>query len=251
MQVYKGVFFSYTSTQTADGSPSLIVSDLAQQNMLKPETMHSRHGALTESLYIYYENANSAYQKGLPYHYLSVGLGLGYNEALVSALILNQKVELNKVQILSFESDAVIRESYRAWLINDEIDPFWQKAFDEVLEKVGLHFSLSTYNLKNILFELFQSSQFIIEKDLTQFDLASAQYKYSSIFYDAYSNQATPILWSEEFLTRFINKLAEQKCIFTTYAATGALNRSLKANNFTLAKRKGFQFKRESTWAER
>ncbi|NJL25540.1 MAG: hypothetical protein HC902_10455 [Calothrix sp. SM1_5_4] len=71
------------------------------------------------------------------------------------------------------------------------------------------------------------------------------------IFYDAYSNKMDPDLWREDMLVPNLASLLSPNCVFSTYAATGSLNRSLRALGFRLTPKKGFSGKRESTLAIR
>ena len=74
--------------------------------------------------------------------------------------------------------------------------------------------------------------------------------KYDCVLYDAFSSKSTPELWSEDFLSSFLDGLGED-CVFTTYASTGALKRALKKIDFQIVPRKGFLGRRESTLAVR
>ena len=68
------------------------------------------------------------------------------------------------------------------------------------------------------------------------------------ILFDAYSNKTSVELWSEDFLNLLMSK-CEKGSYFTTYAATGVLNRCLKRSGFKNLKRDGFLYKRQSTLA--
>jgi len=78
-----------------------------------------------------------------------------------------------------------------------------------------------------------------------------AERKYECIFYDAFSSKTSPHLWEQGFLENFWSQIAAEKCLVTTYACTGALKRSLKANGFELILREGFHSKRNSTLGRR
>jgi len=60
-----------------------------------------------------------------------------------------------------------------------------------------------------------------------------------------------PELWQEVDLTRFIGEASATHSVLATYAATGALNRALRRNQFVLESKVGFAGKRQSTFARR
>ena len=251
MQVHSQDNFTYEIVITGDSSPSLVMTDLTALEMHQAETMHSRHGALTESLYIYFENMNCAFEKKWPLRVLSVGLGLGYNEALLAALALQKGLSAREVSLCSYEKVDEIRNQYLAWLTNSSAIPFWSTAFSHVTSVIETHFHLPEDSLRSFLKELFHAEQFIIKSDLLTEDWAHFSKPFSSILFDAFSKKSTPDLWDENFLNLFLAKAAGPQCLLSTYAATGALNRSLRKNGFQLVERKGFVHKRESTWALR
>ncbi|MEK6556053.1 MAG: MnmC family methyltransferase [Bdellovibrionota bacterium] len=265
MQAYVHDNYEYKALRTADGSPSLLMGEKQAFEMQAPEAMHNSAGALTESFYIYYENIRSAQEHHLRPSYLSVGLGLGYNEAIIACHALKENLNPLKLSILSFERDAFIRENYVNWLLQDakkqktkkegseqnKAEDFWGPIFTEVLQVVAKHMKMDWKSAKHLLKSMYNEGSFKIENDMLTYDWAGNKRKFTSILFDAFSKKSTPDVWSEEFITRFLQSAADEKCILTTYAATGSLNRALRNNHFTLVDRKGFQGKRESTWAER
>jgi tRNA U34 5-methylaminomethyl-2-thiouridine-forming methyltransferase MnmC len=71
----------------------------------------------------------------------------------------------------------------------------------------------------------------------------------SLFFFDAFSGKSTPELWTPEFLALFLQRVAQEKAVFATYACTGTLKRTLQTAGFVVEKRPGFQGKRDSTTA--
>jgi tRNA U34 5-methylaminomethyl-2-thiouridine-forming methyltransferase MnmC len=255
MQAYVYENCEYKSLLTADGSPSLLMGSTEAHAMLAPEAMHNSAGALTESFYIYYDNIKSAHENHLRPSYLSVGLGIGYNEAIIACHILKENLNPLKSYILSFEKDEVLRSQYKKWILSDikkpTADDFWGSLFSDVLNRVAKHMKVNPKSAKHLLNSLYTQESFKIESDLVTHQWSPQHRRFTSILFDAFSKKSTPDLWSEEFLNAFLHDAADEKCILTTYAATGTLNRALRNNHFTLVGRKGFQGKRESTWAER
>src|SRR5690606_37298150 len=103
--------FQYERVLTGDGSPSVVLGSPQQAY----ECMHHRGGALSESLFIYHAALERALELGVEPKVLSVGLGLGYNEAITIATLIS-KEKLKPLQLDSFESDPLIRGHYVRWL---------------------------------------------------------------------------------------------------------------------------------------
>lgn len=275
----------YEFFATADGSPSIRLSS----TKYRPEAMHHCDGALSESLFIYYQVLNEALARGCPPRVLSVGLGCGYNELITAAHYLQlvqlrnsdlkatkanaALTELNAFYIESFEGDTNLRETFLQWLgesphpddISDpnntsvgatsigaatlapDIKSQLRHTFDQVLILVCAHFKITPHELKIFLSQLKEKNQFVLREWLTENTVFTQTF--GVIFFDAFSNQSTPELWTEDFLVQFLARASANKCGFATYAATGALNRALKLSHFIRHSQPGFSGKRESTRA--
>ena len=232
--------FQYEIFTTADGSPTLC---MPSQNS---EYMHHRDGALTESLYIY-----GAALAGCPQPHpsvLSVGLGLGYNELISIAYALKHEKEAN-LRIRSFEIEYHLRQQFLLWLKGEETPQFGNEVYDSILNMVAKEFELLPGLIKEQLLSMYQDGSWILDEALSNSTLFES--KFNCILFDAFSKGTTPDLWDEEFLIDFIAKAATEKCVLTTYAATGALTRALKRNGFEVDLKKGFSGKRQSTIAFR
>lgn len=229
---------------TGDGSPSL----LWPAGQERSECMHSRHGALAESVYIYQSAMRWAQEHGWPPEALSVGLGLGYNELLFTAHCLRFQLNPESVVLESFESEAFLRQSFLAWLDDGPPSPL-DEAYDQILKQVAQHEDTSAQAIKDFLRSLYQRGHWKLRHSLTK--ETEFENRFSMIFYDAFSSHSTPELWQEPFLENFLKKACDDQCVFSTYAATGSLNRALKKREFKLLRRPGFAGKRESTLAVR
>lgn len=252
MQASRDENFLYTLQITADGSPTLILENPDASEMTASEAMHNSAGALTESIYIYYENILEASRRGWPCNVLSVGLGLGYNEALTAVSKIRSQV-LNSPLIFSFEKNPTIRSQYKSWLTRNAVSEksFWTEAFDQTLIATAEKFSIDPHTIKKVLIDLYNDKCFRLESDFLDYKSKISGQRFTSILFDAFSKKSTPGLWDEEFLDNVLNDCADKNCILTSYAATGTLNRALAKNGFRNTRRSGFQGKRESTWAER
>lgn len=255
---------TYTKVITDDGSPTVRMSAPDLPN----EDMHHSGGALSESLFVYGEIVRAALNFNLEPKIASVGLGLGYNEAITVAEILTferkrfQFLEkllmpklpehgLPEIKIHSFEKDETIRQCYQNWLLNKDPDAFWAPIFQEVLILVGKKYDISDGHLKREIAKLWREEKFKISGAVEEFQAHAEVGGYSVILYDAYSTKATPKLWDEGFLKSFLQRMSAQFCFFSSYAALNGLNRALEACGYQLDIHRGFSNKRNATWAYR
>ncbi len=254
---------TYTKVVTDDGSPTVRVSSSTHSH----EDMHHSGGALAESLFVYGEIVRAALNFNLQPKILSVGLGLGYNEAIAVAEILTfeqkrfeflEKLLIPKrpehvfpqVKLLSFEIDETIRTCYVNWLLNKTPDTFWAPLFQEVLILVSKKYGMSDGHLKREIAKLYRDEKFKIAGSVLDFQSATND-RFSILLYDAFSTKATPEVWSEDFLKTFLSNTSEQFCFFSSYAALNGLNRALESTGYLIDIHRGFKNKRNATWAYR
>ena len=233
----------YSLEVTEDGSLSLRTRRHPQT-----ELMHSKRGAWSETLEIYGRALSISISGSRPspgkvninkttlVH--SVGLGLGYNEIMLSGMAQDQDFQTWK--IFSFETDPFLIFEFTQWL----------EGRQGLLTPVFEHIVRLARGNRKLLFDLFQSGQFTIcEGDFSEtWKLAPEA---SVVFYDAFSSKTSPQLWSEEFLTLYLKEKTLPECLFATYAMTGNLRRALKETNFELLSTQGWGGKKESTLAIR
>ncbi len=241
MQIGPPAQKNFTIFVTQDGSPTL---DWPKADG-SAEKMHHSGGALGESLYIYHRALELTLSEGWPVRLLSLGLGLAYNELIAIAEL--HKRGATDWKIWSFESEDLLRESFTGWL-NGEPSAL-QEIHDQILQLVCEKFKLNAHSFKKILAKAVQNNDFELRRSFPQ-DSAEVT-KCTCVFYDAFSKKMDPDLWVEESLTERLHKFTAEQCVLATYAATGALNRSLQSLGFRLLPRGGFLGKRESTLAIR
>lgn len=219
---------------TEDGSPSL-------RPLAGHEMMHHRGGALAETQMIYGQVVQECLGEDQP-HILSVGLGLGYNELVTAsrALALGKQ----DIRMRSFEADPVLRDEFVGWVCGKNRGAGRSAIYQWIVEHLD-----EGSQVLSFLSELYQSKKWTVEEALdssVNFPLPA-----NCILFDAYSTKTSPELWSEEFMKAFLEKASAGKCVFSTYACTGTLRRSLIASGFTVEKRMGFKGKRNSTLAKK
>jgi hypothetical protein len=230
---------------TDDGSPSMSFNAEPGSHS---EAMHNLKGAFGETIYVYGRALSRMNDLGLNQHVMSLGLGIGYNEILSAATFVKAK-KLDHAQIDSFEIDADLRELFALWINGAQVPAEFQKCYDTILTLTAKSTNVSESAIKDALSQLLKSDRLRLRDALTP--TISFDRKYSCYLFDAFSSKTSPELWSEEFLTDFISKTAEPRAVFSTYACTGNLKRTLIALGFTLEIREGFSSKRDCTFAVR
>lgn len=223
--------------QTADGSPSLVVS--FGEN--SAECMHHRGGAWAETKMIYAQPAKVILQQG-GRRFLSVGLGLAYNEMMLMAL--SQELALSLECIQSYEAEPFLIECFQNFIQGQGLHPELHATYQNILNLIATgHDALQ---LQKFMKECLHQDKLRLFGALNSTTLPRESFDY--VLFDAFSNKSNPELWTEDFLTQFFSSLGHD-CVVSTYACTGALKRSLKKTGFELLPRSGFAGRRESTLA--
>ncbi len=229
--------FEFKNLITEDSSPTL---------SLPPtwEPMHSLEGAFSETLYIYQPTVELVFTHSPSPTFLSLGLGLGYNEILIACESLALKKPPTLVR--SFELVAELRDHFKAWILGDSspLNPIYDRIVKMYAQKYQFSETEILEQLKNFLAKRILSIEGPIN---LQTDLSPT----NGILFDAFCAKTSPELWTAEFLHDFFSRTAGSPCFMSTYACTGELRRALSAAGFTVEKRKGFASKRDSTSAKR
>lgn len=208
--------------------------------------MHSRDGAFSETLYIYQPVLDSLVAFSGEAQILSLGLGIGYNEILCACFEI--KNPNCKLKIFSYESVSFLRDSFSSYFLRREASPLDQ-VYTSIINLCAKHFNLSIESIVTQLNRMMNRKDLIFRGALNQNN--QPHEKFNGIFYDAFSSNTSPELWTEEFLNSFIKNNTSNPCCLSTYAATGKLKRALIDSGFEVQARDGFANKRESTLAHR
>lgn len=216
---------------TSDGSPTLrLISDSSQDLAPRTESMHHSGGAASETQYIYGNPIRQALAIDPEINFLVVGLGLGYIEMLIASGVVSRK-------ITSYEIDPELRQNFLEW--TQGCEDF--EIYDHVCRSLKLEPEFVRSQIQKNHLKLYAelSLKTIFEQ------------KSHVICFDAFSQKTSGTLWTEEFLNYFILNACTEDCVFTTYACTGFLKRTLEKHGFHFEKRPGFIGKRDSTLATR
>lgn len=205
--------------------------------------MHHQGGAWQETRFIYAPVVRQNFQQSRQaIRFVSVGLGLGYNEILIAQVA----AELGNLEfeIYSYESEAWLRDCFQAW-VTDQGHSVLAPLYTQIVHQAGA----CETQIRQILGQALQQNRWKICPALTSpLDLPSDVTGY---LWDAFSKKTSPELWDEEFLKLCFAKAHPEFSVLGTYASLGALKRSLKFSGFEILKTQGFRSKRGSTHAQR
>ena len=211
-------------TKTADGSNTLF-------NHTIGEHYHSAHGALQESKHVFIDAGLKfaiAQNPNQEINILEVGFGTGLNFILSFAHCEENNIHLNYTGIEAFplSQDVIEETGYKAYVSPEIWEKFINK-YDATLlnkQKLSSHCELT-----------------IAHTTLIAFD---SKAKFDLIYYDAFSVQHQPEMWTNEMIAHACSFL-KVGGIFVSYAITGNLKRAVKACGFTIEKLLGAPGKRE------
>ncbi|MFY8214441.1 MAG: tRNA (5-methylaminomethyl-2-thiouridine)(34)-methyltransferase MnmD [Flavobacterium sp.] len=206
---------------TADGSTSI---HLPGWN----ESYHSKHGAIQEAQHVFIKNGLDLFQDQ-NLSILEIGFGTGLN-AFITLLespkrqltihytgIEAYPVSLPEVQAMNYVTE--LHAQNQAHVFDEMHSCTWEQ----------LIFLSPT-------FSICKRQQRIQDiQDIQQFDL---------IYFDAFGYRVQPELWSDEIFQSMYTAL-KPSGVLVTYAATGAVRRSMLAAGFAVEKLAGPPGKRE------
>ncbi len=213
-----------TTVCTSDGSKTLHSDRYAQ-------TFHSDKGAVTESKHVFLESSEVApnLRIGKAQKVLEVGFGTGLNFFLTADVALKHQADLqytaleqtllpaNLIQQLAYEEYLEHKEVLELYL------RFRQSLPDDVTN--GQY----VFECKTVRLELLIGEATTQNFEATHFDV---------IYQDAFSPDANPELWSEEFFKKVFDAL-KPKGKLTTYSVKGDVRRTLQKVGFAVEKRSG------------
>ena len=232
---------TYQIYTTGDGSPTLYFTREGDNYI---EKMHNAKGAYAESLYIYGDPLDMVLK--WPIHWSeqpltigSLGLGLAYNEIISIARLKRYPVPF---KLVSFEKDQQLINELLNWL-NGSATPLAEH-YQWILEQTAKDHSIDSKELKQALQKAIEQNHWQLRGEFPQ-QLTNKD-QFHIFYYDAFSNKMSPELWTDETLNNFVSHHTAPSSLISTYAATGAMKRALKNNQFRLQERPGFGGKRES-----
>lgn len=210
--------------KTKDGSPSLYVPEL-QQNY------HSLHGALQESRHVFIEAGLKLFADQKEVRILEVGFGTGLNA------LLSHFEKLNPSQSIYYHSLEKYPLTEEEWQTLE-----WPELFSEKPEYQDFYLELHKAAWEK---EVNLRPDFTLLKNCTDLKTYSAKAAhYDLIYFDAFSPEAQPELWSETIFAEMYKALKPGGRL-VTYCVKGSVRRAMKAAELEVEKIPGPPGKRE------
>ncbi|WP_316842370.1 tRNA (5-methylaminomethyl-2-thiouridine)(34)-methyltransferase MnmD [Pedobacter gandavensis] len=209
-------------TLTADGSNTLFNETIG-------EHYHSKHGALQESKHVFIDAGLkhvTANQEEISILEIGFGTGLNFLMTLEYTVAQNLKLKYTGLEAFPLELEALKSTGYQQYVPEN----IWNSLENNYLNALKAPVNIlpnQELSIPHITLDQFQSP--------ATFDL---------VYYDAFSVQHQPEMWSDEIIAHTCSFL-KLGGTFVTYAITGKLKRALKSNGFTIEKLPGAPGKRE------
>jgi tRNA U34 5-methylaminomethyl-2-thiouridine-forming methyltransferase MnmC len=209
---------------TADGSKTIFNPQIG-------ENYHSKHGALQESKHVFLKT-------GLEYYLektnqteitiLEVGFGTGLNFLLTADYCVEKSIILNYIGIEAYPiSSKMLSETGYETYVKSSVFVELVKQYESAIDQEVEINSFCRLKILKQKLEDFETKQLV-----------------DVIYFDAFAAIHQPEMWTDEALEICCRNL-KQGGVFVTYAITGNLKRSMKAQGFTIEKAEGAPGKRE------
>ena len=205
---------------TDDGSHSLYVPAI-------DECYHSSHGAIQESRHIFIEAGLKNCTRNEIF-ILEIGFGTGLNALLAYQFALQTGKMIHYITLEKFPVS-----SEQTSLLN------YPGLIDEQLTGVFKSMHEVEWNEATNI-----SPFFILEKVKVDFTKYQHANQYDVIFFDAFSPEKQPEMWSQEQFEK-IAAHSNQGAILTTYCVKGIVRRALQSAGFKVERLPGPPGKRE------
>lgn len=211
---------------TLDGSQTLEIDNGV-------EHYHSTNGAIAEAIHVYIE-AGLAKVEGETISVFEVGFGTGLNAMLASQYALDhkQKICYRAIERYPLPYDITQKLNYPE-----------KTGIDRLVHFDKLH--AAPWNTAQETNPYFTLTKF--EGDLTEF---SFDFGIDVVFFDAFSPELQPELWSEAIFAR-IYKAMSGNGRLVTYSSKGMVKSNLRNAGFTVSRLPGANGKRHMVLAQK
>ena len=208
---------------TDDGSPTLF-------NSYYKDYYHSTYGAITESDHVFIKAGLDGFYQQVRITVLEIGFGTGLNALLTCIKAMEKQLQVTYHTIEKYPVDTAITDSLNYW---------------EFLPDPCRMHDLYTYIHHSPWFSFIKIHPcFTLHK--IQADLSGfvPDFKYDLIYFDAFSPDKQPELWTYEIFQTLYNGL-NTGGLLTTYCVKGHVKRTLRNIGFMIEKLPGPPGKRE------
>ncbi len=220
---------------TEDGSHTLF-SEMAGQ------TYHSSHGAIQESLHIFISqlsiNSQQSMVNSQRLTVLEIGFGTGLNALLTAEWARENgvRVEFTTIELYPLEREVYRELNYGRLLGDEELflklhEAEWDRGSVQVTDNFAIR------KCKCDIVEWLRNAQCTTNGLELQRKMHNAQL-FDVVYFDAFSPDAQPELWTEEVFKN-IYRLMTEGGVMTTYCAKGDVRRAMLASGFKVDKLQG------------
>ena len=213
----------------------LVITNDGSHSIFNPEvneTYHSKHGAIVEAEYVFIKNGLLAENKK-QFSILEVGFGTGLNALLTAQKAQQKKIAINYHGI---ELYTVPKESYIQLNFTELIG-------EEKSKLLQLH--ECEWEKEHVINNFFK-----LTKNEINLENYTSKNKFDIIYFDAFSPEKQPELWTSEIFRNMYDLLKEDGFL-VTYCAKGVVKRTMKAVGFEIIVLDGPPGKRQMTRANK
>ena len=206
---------------TLDGSHTLYVPEI-------DETYHSTHGAIQESTHIFINEGLKQCKKKY-INILEIGFGTGLNAYLTAIEAKRTDIHINYYTLEKYPIPigTALQLNYCQLLSDTNLGSLFSEIHQAKWEK-----------------EVTVSDNFILKKIQCDFTNYLPDTTFDVIYFDAFSPEKQPEMWTEEQF-RKMYAACNEGAIITTYCAKGSVRRALQAVGFKVERLPGPPGKRE------
>ena len=210
---------------TNDGSHSLFVPEIN-------ECYHSRHGSIVEAEHVFIRNGLLA-ENRKQFNILEVGFGTGLNALLTAQKAKQKNIAVNYHGIELYPVSA---------------DNYTQLNFTDLIgidnsELLKLH--ECSWEKEHTIHDFFK-----LMKNKSALEDYTSKMKFDIIYFDAFSPEKQPYLWSSEVFQN-MHELLNEDGFLVTYCAKGIVKRTMKSVGFEIIVLDGPPGKRQMTRANK
>lgn len=186
------------------------------------ESYHSTKGAVEESLHVFVNTGFNFIEKD-EISIFEVGFGTGLNAllTLIESEKKNKKVFYTAIEKFPVEEEVIKKLNYS------------QISGNNFNEYEKMHNVNAGENLK-------LSKYFHFRKILTDFTKFDFEQSYDLIYFDAFSFDTQPEMWSEEIFKK-VYEATEIGGVLVTYSAKGIVKQNLRNAGFKVERLKGYK----------
>jgi tRNA U34 5-methylaminomethyl-2-thiouridine-forming methyltransferase MnmC len=173
------------------------------------EHFHSVHGAITESQHVFIKNGFS-FPDVSELKILEIGFGTGLNVflTLIEALKTGTMTVYDSIDLYPLDADILDKLNY-ARILSPELLPAYKTICN------------CSWNEQNAITEGFLLNKKLGNALIVEFDKI-----YDLVYFDAFSPEKQPEMWTREFFCRIFNAM-NSGAVLVTYCAKGSVKRTL------------------------